>query len=132
MKWESAPLGLIVVPLIIGFLIACVLGLIQDSSSLRYPMIFLLLSSILLYFAPQEIGNRKELIAGSMVSILVGILPQLIFFVWFIIVILIWLSQTAYIWRHNSPSFRIGVWAGLGGCSGLYIGSFFAHYVLIN
>lgn len=131
MKWDSMPLWPATIPLSIGFLLACLFGIIENSSSLFKPMICLLASSFLLYFSPPRIGSRKELISGCFASILFGILPQLIFFVWFIIIILFWISQTTYVWKHNFPTFRIGIWIGLGSCTGLFLGSFYAHYFLI-
>lgn len=131
MKWDSMPLWPAIIPLSIGFLLACLFGIIENSSSLFKPMICLLASSFLLYFSPPRIGSRKELIGGCFASILFGILPQLIFFVWFIIIILFWISQTTYVWKHNFPTFRIGIWIGLGSCTGLFLGSFYAHYFLI-
>ncbi|MFQ3344474.1 MAG: hypothetical protein ACKVI6_05070 [Candidatus Poseidoniales archaeon] len=131
MKWDDAPLGIIILPVIIGFLIACISGY-YDPESLRIPLLVLIVMSFLLYPLPLEIDNKWELVGGSIIAIIIGILPQLIFFVWFIIVLIIWFSQTLYIWKYNIPSFRIGIWIGLGGCCGTYIGSFFSYFFLIN
>ena len=38
------------------------------------------------------------------------------------VVILTWLGQSMYLWQHNFPPFRIGIWLALGSMSGLYIG----------
>ena len=132
MKWDSMPLWPVIIPLSAGFFIACIFGVIENSSSLLKPAICLLILPFVLWLSPKEIENRKELVGGYIVSIIFGILPQLIFFVWFILVILIWISQTTYLWRHNSPLFRIGIWIGLGSCTGLFLGSFYAHYFLIT
>ncbi len=132
MKWDSMPLWPVIMPLSVGFFIACIFGIIENSSSLLKPAICLLILPFVLWLSPKEIENRKELVGGYIVSIIFGILPQLIFFVWFILVILIWISQTTYLWRHNSPLFRIGIWIGLGSCTGLFLGSFYAHYFLIT
>ena len=131
MRWETMPVWPIIIPLTVGFSIACVFGILENSSSLFKPMICLIVISFLLYLSPKNIGNRYELIGGCITSIIIGIIPQLVFFVWFVIVILAWTSQTIYVWRYNFPAFRIGIWIGLGSCSGLFIGSFFAHYFLI-
>jgi hypothetical protein len=132
MKWDSMPLWPIIIPLLVGFFMACLFAFTENSGSLLKPMVCLLMSSIILYFSPKELGSRKELIGGCVFSIIFGIIPQIIFFVWFIIVILIWTSQTIYLWRHNFPAFRIGIWIGLGSCTGLFLGSFYAHYFLIS
>ena len=61
---------------------------------------------------------------------LFAFIPQLAFFVWFVVVILLWLFESMHVWRKNYPPFRIGIWIGLGAVSGLYIGGLFAHFVL--
>ena len=132
MKWDTMPLWPIVIPLSVGFFMACIFGVIENSSSLLKPAICLLIMPFVIWASPIEIGNPKEFFGGYIVSLIFGILPQLIFFVWFIIVILIWVSQTTYLWRHDSPVFRIGIWIGLGSCTGLFLGSFlcslFSYY----
>ena len=59
-----------------------------------------------------------------------AIVPQMLFFVWFIVVILFWIFQSMYIWRYNYPAFRVGTWLGLGAVSGLFMGDLFAHFIL--
>jgi len=70
------------------------------------------------------------LIIGANVAMVLAIVPQLIFKPWFIVVILFWVFQSMYVWRHNYPAFRVGTWLGLGAVSGLFIGDFFAHFIL--
>ncbi|GIT41372.1 MAG: hypothetical protein Ct9H300mP10_03820 [Methanobacteriota archaeon] len=86
--------------------------------------------SALLYYAPEPAGGNKELIAGANAGVLLAFLPQLIFFVWFVPVILFWIFQSMYVWRRGFPAFRVGTWIGLGAVSGLFIGGLFAHFVL--
>ena len=90
----------------------------------------LVLMSALLYYAPEPAGGSKELIAGANAGMLLAFLPQLIFFVWFVPVILFWIFQSMYGWRRGFPAFRVGTWIGLGAVSGLFIGGLFAHFVL--
>jgi len=102
----------------------------EGQDSLLAPLICLLLLSLLLNFSPPEVGNSHELIAGAVAALLFGVLPQVIFFPWMVVVILLWLSQSIYLWKYDYPPFRIGIWMGLGASSGLYLGGFFAHYFL--
>ena len=89
-----------------------------------------LILSPLLYFSPKPAGGRIELVIGANVAMILAIIPQIFLFVWFILVILTWIFQSLYIWRHNYPPFRIGTWLGLGAVSGLFVGDLFAHFVL--
>ena len=66
---------------------------------------------------------------GAFSSLLFSLLPQLIFFVWFVPVILIWVRESIFVWRKTYPAFRIGVWIGLGAASGVYMGGIFAFNV---
>ncbi len=93
-------------------------------------MICLILLSGLLCFSPAELGSRRELIAGALVAILFGVLPQALFNPWLVIMVLLWIHQSMSVPRHNFPAFRIGIWIGLGAVSGLFIGGLFAHFVL--
>ncbi|GEM_PF-87767 len=134
-KWEEPPLWPVVLPSLLGFALACITQIVDGVPmlfdwELGTPFAGLVLASMLLYFAPKQIGGSMELIAGVNVGMLVAFLPQLIFFVWFVPVILFWLFQSAYVWKYNYPAFRIGTWLGLGAVSGLYIGGLFAHYFL--
>ena len=141
-KWDGPPLWPVAVPSIAGFALACsplrshkvetllFLSTAEGQDSLLAPLGALLLLSLLLNFAPTEVGNRLELSAGAVAALLFGVLPQVIFFPWMVVVILLWLSQSIYLWKYDYPPFRIGVWMGLGASSGLFLGGFFAHYFL--
>ncbi len=131
MKWDSMPLWPATIPLSIGFLLACLFGIIENSSSLFKPMICLLASSFLLYFSPPRIGSRKRIDWWLFYINIIWDITSIDIFVWFIIIILFWISQTTYVWKHNFPTFRIGIWIGLGSCTGLFLGSFYAHYSLL-
>ena len=142
MKWDSPPLWPVAVPSLLGFVLACsplrsykfealsFLSTPEGQDSILTPMVCLILLSGLLYFSPEELGSRRELISGALVAILFGVLPQGMFFVWFIPVVLFWVAQSTYIWKRNYPPFRIGIWLGSGAVSGLFTGGIFAHYFL--
>ena len=142
MKWDSPPLWPVAVPSLLGFALACsplrsykfealsFLSTPEGQDSILTPMVCLILLSGLLYFSPEELGSRRELISGALVAILFGVLPQGMFFVWFIPVILFWVAQSTYIWKRNYPPFRIGIWLGSGAVSGLFTGGIFAHFFL--
>ena len=84
----------------------------------------------LLYFSPEGLGSRRELISGALVAILFGVLPLALFDPWLVIMVLLWIHQSMSVPRHNFPPFRIGLWIGLGAVSGLFVGALFAHFVL--
>ena len=142
MKWDSPPLWPVAVPSLLGFVLACsplrsykfealsVRSTPEGQDSILTPMVCLILLSGLLYFSPEELGSRRELISGALVAILFGVLPQGMFFVWFIPVVLFWVAQSTYIWKRNYPPFRIGIWLGSGAVSGLFTGGIFAHFFL--
>jgi hypothetical protein len=141
-KWDSPPLWPVAVPSLLGFVLACsplrsykfealsFLSTPEGQDSILTPMVCLILLSGLLYFSPEELGSRRELISGALVAILFGVLPQGMFFVWFIPVVLFWVAQSTYIWKRNYPPFRIGIWLGSGAVSGLFTGGIFAHFFL--
>ncbi len=135
MKWDEPPLWPVMAPSLAGFFSACMPHIFDWVPRpwgwvLPTPFLVLVLLSPLLYFAPKPAGGRIELVLGANVAMLLALIPQLFLFVWFIIVILFWIFQSMYIWRHNYPPFRIGTWLGLGAVSGLFIGDLFAHFVL--
>ena len=142
MKWDSPPLWPVAVPSLLGFVLACsplrsykfealsFLSTPEGQDSILTPMVCLILLSGLLYFSPEELGSRRELVAGALVAILFGVLPLALFDPWLVIMVLLWIHQSMSVPRHNFPAFRIGIWIGLGAVSGLFIGALFAHFVL--
>ena len=142
MRWEKPPLWPVAIPSAMGFVLACsplrtykidalsFISTAEGQESLIAPLIGLTVLTLLLRMAPEEIGNRNEMIAGAVLALFFGVLPQALFFPWMIIVILAWISQSIYVWKKDFPSFRIGLWLGLGGASGLFMGGFFSHYFL--
>ncbi len=135
MKWDQPPLWPVATPCLVGFAAACIPHLFEGIPrpwgwALPAPFLGLVLLSPLLYLSPKPAGGRIELIIGANVGMLLSIIPQVFFFVWFVVVILFWIFQSMYVWRDDYPAFRIGTWLGLGAVSGLFIGDFFAHFVL--
>ena len=135
MKWDEPPLWPVVAPSLVGFLAACMPHIFvwvprPWGWGLPAPFMILVLLSPLLYFSPKPAGGRIELVIGANVAMMLALIPQIFLFVWFIVVILFWIFQSMFVWRHNYPPFRIGTWLGLGAVSGLFIGDLFAHFVL--
>jgi hypothetical protein len=135
MKWDEPPLWPVVAPSLVGFAAACMPHIFDGIPrpwdwALPAPFLGLVLLSPLLYFSPKPAGGRVELVIGANVAMFLAIIPQVFFFVWFIVVILFWIFQSMYVWRHNYPPFRVGTWLGMGAVSGLFVGDLFAHFVL--
>jgi hypothetical protein len=133
-KWDSPPIWPVAVPSILGFSIACAYEFlsIRDlfGQALLIPILALTASSGLVMFLPDRYESKFECVLGICAMILLAVIPQLIFPIWFVIVILFWLAQSLYVWKLNYPTFRLGLWLGSGGMSGLYLGSLFAFNVL--
>tara|TARA_Y100001970_G_scaffold113571_1_gene141633 strand:- start:3419 stop:3754 length:336 start_codon:yes stop_codon:yes gene_type:complete len=85
---------------------------------------------LLLLALPAESGGGAETLVGAWAAMLFALLPQMLFFVWFVPVILIWFHQSVFVWRKSYPLFRIGIWLGLGASSGIYLGSILAFNAL--
>ena len=134
MKWDSPPIWPVAVPSILGFSIACADEILSIQGlfgqALLLPILALTASSGLVMFLPDRYESKFECILGIWLMILLAVIPQLIFPIWFVLVILFWLSQSLYVWKRNYPTFRLGIWLGAGGMSGLYLGSLFAINVL--
>ncbi len=136
MKWDEPPLWPVAVPCLLGFASACTPNLIDGvprlmDGDLTTPFMVLVITSPLLYFSPEPTGGKIDLIIGANAGMLFAFLPQAIFFVWFIIVVLLWIYQSMFVWRADYPAFRIGTWIGLGAVSGLFIGGLFANFILV-
>lgn len=133
-KWDSPPIWPVAVPSILGFSIACADEILSIQGlfgqALLLPILALTTSSVLVMFLPDRYESKFECILGIWLIILLAVIPQLIFPIWFVLVILFWLSQSLYVWKRNYPTFRLGIWLGAGGMSGLYLGSLFAFNVL--
>lgn len=133
-KWDTPPIWPVALPSILGFSIACADEILSIQGlfgqALLLPIVALAASSGLVLFLPDKYESKFECILGIWSMILLAVIPQLIFPIWFVLVILFWLSQSLYVWKRNYPTFRLGIWLGAGGMSGLYLGSLFAFNVL--
>ena len=101
----------------------------ESKFSLLAPFAIATVACLAICFLQGRFNAKVEMFLGSLSSILFSLLPQLIFFVWFVPVILIWVRESIFVWRKAYPAFRIGVWIGLGAASGVYMGGIFAFNV---
>lgn len=127
MKWDHPPLWPVALPPIVGFLVA-VLEVILELPvlfgwTLLMPIVIVASCSVLLLLLPRRYGSRPECLIGYLFMVAIAVVPQLVFPIWFVIVILFWMSQSLYVWKRNYPNFRLGMWLGAGSMSGLYLGS---------
>jgi len=133
-KWDSPPLWPVVLPSVTGFVAACVPYLTDvrffSEDSILAPFALMACLFILLLALPSERGGGLETLLGAWAAMLFSLLPQLLFFVWLVPVVLIWFHQSVFLWRKNYPLFRVGIWLGLGAASGIYIGGIFAFNAL--
>ena len=135
MKWESAPLWPVALPSIIGCLLSFIPYLFDigyfSKKNLLAPIIVLGLLGICCFLLPQKYGNKIELYLGYTLTLLLSFSFRFLFgFYGIVVVFLVWLSQSIYIWQYNYPPFRIGIWLALGAMSGLYIGGILAYNLL--
>ena len=135
-KWDKPPLWPVAIPSILGFVSGCLPYLVESEYltteskfSLFAPFAIATVACLAICFLQGRFDAKAEMFLGSLSSILFSLLPQLIFFVWFVPVILIWVRESIFVWRKAYPAFRIGVWLGLGAASGVYMGGIFAFNV---
>ena len=118
------------VPSVTGFAASFIPYLSESSyfseGSILAPFAHVASLFLLLLLLPAEKGGGAETIIGAWAAMLFALLPQMLFFVWFVPVVLIWFHQSVFVWRKSYPLFRIGIWLGLGASSGIYLGSILA------
>tara|TARA_B100000902_G_scaffold112239_1_gene113441 strand:- start:4251 stop:4754 length:504 start_codon:yes stop_codon:yes gene_type:complete len=129
MRWERMPMGLAFGPFIISMSISSLIMLIDFTTpyGLKKPVFTLLLLTPLMGILPLIHSDRKgrgvERIIGGIVGLHLGYWPiGLVALLWPTIVGFLWIIQCVSIWRSSYPPFRIGIWAGMGSCTGLVIG----------
>lgn len=122
-------MGLAFGPFILSMTISSLIMLIDFTPpfELKKPVFSLLLLTPMMAILPiihsDPQGRGKERIFGGILGLHLGYWPIAIFaLMWPTIVGFIWLIQCISIWRSSYPPFRIGIWAGMGACSGLVIG----------
>ena len=115
------------VPSVTGFAASFIPYLSESSyfseGSILAPFALVASLFLLLLLLPAEKGGGAETIIGAWAAMLFALLPQMLFFVWFVPVVLIWFHQSVFLWRKSNRLFRSGIWLGLGACSGIYLGS---------
>ena len=130
MRWDSPPVWPVAVPSVTGFAASFIPYLSGSSyfseGSILAPFALVASLFLLLLLLPAEKGGGAETIIGAWAAMLFALLPQMLFFVWFVPVVLIWFHQSVFVWRKSYPLFRIGIWLGLGASSGIYLGSILA------
>jgi hypothetical protein len=148
MKWENPPLGLFAIPPLIG-LISAVIGfqwasemdiedkLLSDISPLLLSWATLVISASLLMFKiPAEWGEPKEMRYGVLAGTIVVFLPQicgmglLLCALWWIPVICGWVFVSTYQWKYDVQPFRTGLWLGVGGLTGMFMGAWAMSAIL--
>lgn len=137
MKWEQPPLWPVAIPSMMGFVAGCIPYLSESQYlttetkfSLFAPFGMAAVACMLICLLQRRFESKLEMLAGSLVSLLFSLIPQLLFFVWFVPVILVWIRESIFVWRKSYPAFRIGAWIGLGAASGVYMGGIFAYNVV--
>ena len=135
MKWESAPLWPVALPSIIGFLLSLIPYLFEveyfSKRILLAPILILMILGLFLILLPNKYGGKLELYIGYAFGLLLSYTSRFFFgFYGIVVVVLVWLGQSTYMWQYNFPPFRIGIWISLGAISGLYIGGIVAYNLL--
>ena len=130
MRWDSPPVWPVAVPSVTGVAARFIPYLSESSyfseGSILAPFALVASLFLLLLLLPAEKGGGAETIIGAWAAMLFALLPQMLFFVWFVPVVLIWFHQSVFVWRTSYPLFLIGIWLGLGASSGIYLGSILA------
>lgn len=129
MKWERMPIGLALGPFIVSMTVSCSLVLLDFTPpfELKKPVFALLLLTPMMLILPlihsDSRGKGIERIAGGIIGLHLGYWPiAVVALLWPTIIGFLWLIQCVGIWRSSYPPFRIGIWAGMGSCTGLVIG----------
>ena len=134
MKWESAPLWPVAFPSLAGFILAFIPYLFEidffTKKNLLFPVFILAILGFSCFLLTEKYGNKVELYIGYLLGLLVFYSFRFFFgFYGIAVVILTLLGQSMYLWQHNFPAFRIGIWLALGSMSGLYIGGIMAFNI---
>ena len=148
MKWEKPPLIPVTIPPLVG-LLSAVIGftlapkldiqekLLSDIAPLILSWIILIFfSTVLMFTIPKKWGEPKEIRMGLMAGLILVFLPQacgialLLCALWFLFVITSWVFVSTYQWRYEVQPFRIGVWLGVGGLTGMFIGAWAMGVIL--
>ncbi len=136
-KWEQPPLWPVAIPSVMGFVAGCAPYLVESQYlttetkfSLFAPFAMATIACVIICLFQSSIESKLEMFVGSLVALLISLFGQLLFFVWFVPVILVWVRESIFVWRKSYPAFRVGFWIGLGASSGVYMGGIFAYNVV--
>ena len=149
MKWDNPPLRLFAIPPLIGlisafigFQVAPLFGFQEKFVSDIAPLLLswftlIVLSSILMFTIPAEWGEPKEMRYGVLTGVIVVFIPQicglglLLCALWFLAVILGWVFVSTYQWKYEVQPFRTGLWLGVGGLAGMFMGSWAMSVIIV-
>ncbi|MGY8645701.1 MAG: hypothetical protein ACKVIE_06335, partial [Candidatus Poseidoniales archaeon] len=115
MKWESAPLWPVALPSVTGFLLSLIPYLFEfeyfSKRNLLAPVLILITLGLFSTLLPKKYGNKFELYLGYVVGISASYIFRIFFgFYGIVVVVLVWMGQSTYMWQYNFPPFRIGIW----------------------
>ena len=148
MKWENPPLALFAIPPLAGLFSACIGFLLAPNFDIQDKLLLdlapLLLSwltltifaSILMFRIPKEWGDPKEMRYGVLSGTIVIFLPQIcgmglfLCAFWWIPVICGWVFVSTYQWKYDVQPFRTGLWLGVGGLTGMFMGAWMMSVIL--
>ena len=148
MKWETPPLGLFAIPPLAGLISSCIgfqlapkidiqEKMLSDLSPLILSwLILIILTLIFMWKIPKEWGDPKEMRYGVLTGVIVVFLPQicgvalLMCSLWFLAVIGGWVFVSTYQWKYDVQPFRTGLWLGVGGLTGLFMGAWAMSAIL--
>ena len=94
-------------------------------------------SSLLMFRIPAEWGEPKEMRYGVLAGTIVVFLPQicgmglLLCALWWIPVICGWVFVSTYQWKYDVQPFRTGLWLGVGGLVGMFMGSWAMSIIIV-
>jgi len=148
MKWDNPPLALFAAPPLIGlissyigFQLAPMIEIQEKMLSDMSPLILswfalILFASVLMLGIPKEWGEPKEMRLGVMAGVVVIFLPQMcgmalvLCSFWFLAIIGGWVFVSTYQWKYDVQPFRTGLWLGVGGLTGMFMGAWAMSAIL--
>ena len=148
MKWENPPLSLFAIPPLaglfssfIGFQLAPMIHIQEKMLDDILPLILswlilIIFAEILMLQIPKKWGNPKEMHYGVFSGVVVMFIPQMcgmalvLCSFWFLAIIGGWVFVSTYQWKYDVQPFRTGLWLGVGGLTGLFMGAWAMSAIL--